>query len=252
MLLLLLTDLCVHRLCQAGGFNMAGVPAFYDLKDEKQAKQYLDKVGIEYRFQCYDEKRPDGCHRLGDYLEAFKRDYEKALKVYAKNCSENQYGASCFKLGQYRLLGRMGPKDPTAAFEAYRLGCDSGHGPSCHNAALMCQSGDASTDEKNKFVKAASFLKRGCDSDDIPSCQLLSAYYITGKEGLERNMEQAFAFAMKACDRGHMYACGNVARMYKLGEGVAKNEELARQYEKRAKELYKSVTEGEKTIKFSE
>jgi len=229
---------------------MTGVPAFYDLKDEQQVKEYLDRIGVEYRFQCYDEKRPDGCHRLADYLEAFKKDYEKALAVYTMNCSENRYGASCFKQGQYRLLGRMHPKDPIAAFESYRNGCDYGFGPSCHNAALLCQSGKLGAVDQSSG--AALFLKRGCEVGDVPSCQLLSTHYITGKNGVERDMEQAFKYAMKACDKGHMYACANVARMYKMGDGVAKNDELAIEYQKRAKELYRSVTEGERQIKFSE
>lgn len=231
---------------------MSGAPPFYDLQDEQQAKEYLDKVGIEYRFQCYDEKRPDGCHRLGDYLEAFQRDYAKALTVYAKNCSENRYGASCFKLGQYRIAGRAGPKDVSGAFESYKAGCDCKYAASCHNAALLCQAGVASSDDKVKYAEAASFLKRGCELGDVPSCQLLSAYYITGKDGVERNMELAFGYAMKACEKGHLYACANVARMYKLGEGVDKNEELATQFLKRAKDLYKSAVEGERNITFSE
>lgn len=32
----------------------------YDLTDEKQSKQYLRDVEIEYQFQCYDQKEADG------------------------------------------------------------------------------------------------------------------------------------------------------------------------------------------------
>ena len=32
----------------------------YDLKDEKQAAEYIKNVGIEYRYQCYQEKSPEG------------------------------------------------------------------------------------------------------------------------------------------------------------------------------------------------
>ena len=32
----------------------------YDLKNEEEAKEYIKNVGIEYRYQCYHEKRPDG------------------------------------------------------------------------------------------------------------------------------------------------------------------------------------------------
>lgn len=32
----------------------------YDLKDEESIKEYIENLGIEYRFSCYHEKRPDG------------------------------------------------------------------------------------------------------------------------------------------------------------------------------------------------
>lgn len=32
----------------------------YDLKDESAVKEYIDKLGIEYRFGCYNEKKPEG------------------------------------------------------------------------------------------------------------------------------------------------------------------------------------------------
>jgi cytochrome c oxidase assembly factor 7 len=231
---------------------MSGIPAFYDFKDQEQAKEYLERIGIEYRFQCYSELKPDGCHRLADYMEAFRHEFDKAHAVYLKNCSENHYGASCYKLGHYHMLGRVAAKDNEKAFQSYRSGCEYGYGPSCHNAGLLCQSGSVSLNKKPDYVSAESFLKQGCDLDDVPSCQLLSTYYITGKDGVQRNMEQAFRLAMKACDKGHMYACANVARMYLLGEGVEKNEKLAGHYKAKAKDLYRSVAEGERPIKFGE
>jgi cytochrome c oxidase assembly factor 7 len=230
---------------------MPGVSGLYDLKEEDQVKEYLNRVGVEYRFQCYSEKRPDGCHRLADYLEAFKHDYAKARSVYSMNCTGNHYGKSCFKLGHYDLLGRACSKDTTAAFTNYSLGCDYGHAPSCHNAALLLQSGEL-TDGKKDFVRAAEFLKRGCDGGDPPACQLLSTYYITGKDGVDRDMQLAFKFGLEACQRDHMYACANVGRMYSRGEGIEKNEVLAAEYRQKAQNLFKSVTEVEREIKFSE
>lgn len=32
----------------------------FDLKDEKSVKEYLDKLGIEYRFGCFSERNPEG------------------------------------------------------------------------------------------------------------------------------------------------------------------------------------------------
>lgn len=31
-----------------------------NFKDEAEVKDYLDNIGIEYRFGCYSEKKPDG------------------------------------------------------------------------------------------------------------------------------------------------------------------------------------------------
>lgn len=31
-----------------------------NFQDEAEVKQYLDNIGIEYRFGCYSEKKPDG------------------------------------------------------------------------------------------------------------------------------------------------------------------------------------------------
>lgn len=36
---------------------MAGLINF---KDEKEVKEYLDNIEVEYSFQCYKEKDPEG------------------------------------------------------------------------------------------------------------------------------------------------------------------------------------------------
>lgn len=213
--------------------------AFVDWKDQKQAQEYLDQIGIEYRFQCYGEKMKEGCHRLGDYLESMKGDFSRARKVYKMNCFDARYGHghSCFKYGQYNLVGKGGIRNLEKAHEAYAKGCDFGFGPSCGNAGLMHQEG-LIEDQNRDFVKAQSFLQRGCDLHDPQCCHQLSGYYITGKPGVERNMEKAFACALKACDKFYYPACVNTTLMYRKGEGVAANEELAKKYEQRSKELY--------------
>lgn len=32
----------------------------FDVKNESEVKEYLDKLGIEYRFGCFSEKKPEG------------------------------------------------------------------------------------------------------------------------------------------------------------------------------------------------
>lgn len=38
----------------------------YDLKNETEVKEYIDKLGVEYRFGCFSEKKPDGEWPLSD------------------------------------------------------------------------------------------------------------------------------------------------------------------------------------------
>lgn len=100
----------------------------FDLKDETEVKDYIEKLGVEYRFGCYSEKNPEGnliiqlfivvlspllhpypvCHLLGDYLEGVKKDFEKASKVYRSTCDDYGYSKSCLKYGKYAILGKGG------------------------------------------------------------------------------------------------------------------------------------------------
>ena len=227
---------------------MSGLAAQFDLKDPEQAKEYLDTLGIEYRFQCYHENIPDGCHRLGDFLEAFRKDYEKARTVFRTNCEDNKHGQSCFKLGNYCMVGRACDKDVGSALEYYRQGCEYGYYSSCHNAALIHQYGKA--DGNKDYVKAAEFLKKGCDGGNIPSCQSLSTYYIKGKEGVPQDMKKAFDYAQKACDAGHIFGCVNLSVMYLKGEGVAASHAMHEKYKKKAQDLYAGQKDTEKTLEF--
>lgn len=47
-----------------------------------------------------------GCHRLADFLESIQKDFEKAAKVFQTNCDDNNYAHSCYKFGNYKVLGR--------------------------------------------------------------------------------------------------------------------------------------------------
>lgn len=227
---------------------MAGLANMFDLRDEEQAKEYLETVGIEYRFQCYKEKIPDGCHRLADFFEAFKKDLPKARTVYGENCENNKHGHSCFKFGMYNMLGKAGDIDMASALRHFQLGCSYNYSPSCHNVALMHHLGKI--DGQKNYTKAIDYLQKGCDGNNVPSCQLLSTYYITGKEGVPKDMDKAFKYAQKACDMGHMYACANLSQMYRRGDGTEKNLELSEKYKERAKTLYNDVATMEETMTF--
>ena len=68
-----------------------------------QVTEYLQNLATEYRFSCYYEKEPKGCHLLADYLESIEKDSDTAFKVYLKNCDERSHAHSCHKVAGYRL-----------------------------------------------------------------------------------------------------------------------------------------------------
>jgi hypothetical protein len=37
----------------------------YNMKDEKEVKEYLANLSLEYRFGCYQEKKPEGESEVG-------------------------------------------------------------------------------------------------------------------------------------------------------------------------------------------
>ena len=69
-----------------------------------QVKEYLENLGTEYRFSCYYEKEPKGCHLLADYLLAIKNDAVTAFQVYLKNCDVRNFAHSCHKVAGFRVV----------------------------------------------------------------------------------------------------------------------------------------------------
>ncbi|KAI1892041.1 hypothetical protein AGOR_G00149900 [Albula goreensis] len=188
---------------------MAGLINF---GDEEEVKQFLDNIGIEFSYQCHKQKDPEGCQRLADYLEGVKRNYEATAQVLTHNCEVNGHGESCYKLGAYHVSGKGGvPECLKKAYSCFTRSCKAG---------------------------AREYYEKACAAGFAPSCFNLSTMYIQGSPGLDKNMEQALKYSMEACQLGHVWACANASRMYKLGEGTAKDNEKAEELKNRAKLLH--------------
>ena len=99
---------------------------------------------------------------------------------------------------------------------------------------------------RSDFIESSELLERGCNElHDVACCQQLSTYFIQGKPGLGVDFARAFPLAEKACLGGHMYACANLAQMYRNGDGVAADLKQFEYYKNRAKRLHKEATKPE-------
>lgn len=155
----------------------------FDLKNESDVKEYLEKLGIEYRFGCYSEKKPDVCHLLGDYLEGIKKDFDKAGKVYRSNCDDYGYAKSCLKYGNYSFLGkgRASDKgDPVKAYQYYEKGCELNDPDACLHSGLLLVSKSIPKEMKRDVGKAFQYLTKSCEMNNGNACFYLSGMHISG------------------------------------------------------------------------
>ncbi|CAK1589693.1 unnamed protein product [Parnassius mnemosyne] len=202
----------------------------YNLQKEEDVKQYVENLGIEYRFGCYHEKKPEVCQLLGDYLEAIKKDYKKAAVVYKNNCLDYNYGKSCLKYGNYSLIGRGRDKpDPKEALQYFEKGCELSDPASCLHAGVLLTNTGSDITVQRDVPKGYNYLKKSCDRNDDMACHYLSGMYLAGvprnvvdfnPHNPEKNknidylikpdLKQAFQFANKACELGNIYACANI------------------------------------------
>ncbi|XP_013105577.2 cytochrome c oxidase assembly factor 7 homolog [Stomoxys calcitrans] len=254
----------------------------YDLKKESDVKEYIDKLGVEYRFGCYSEKKPEVCHLLGDYLEGIKKDFEKAAKVYKSTCDDYGYAKSCFKYGNYSFLGKGksgGNKgDPRAAFSYYEKGCNLNDSDSCLHSGLLLVSRSMPKEIDRDVQKGLTYLTKSCDMNNATACFYLSGMHISGVQNkpeeynphappstqapqkpvkesdyiVQKDMKKAFEFAYKACELRNMYACANLSQMYARGDGTEKNETEAEKYKKVAMELQEEIKKQQQTLQFQQ
>lgn len=236
--------------------SSAGVGAGVDLKESSEVAEYLENLGIEYRFGCYHEQNPKSCHLLGDYLEGIKKDFAKALRIYSTNCEDYKHGHSCHKVAGYKYVGKACTKDADQAYDYFQRGCELGHYNSCLNIGLL----DSAKVDKNYLrtvppnpTKSLSSFKRACDEGDLAeACHRYSAMFIKGVQNVcEKNMEEAFKYSLKACELGNLGGCVNLSMMYAKGEGTEKNPVAAKEYGDIAAEMMAQLKEQQR-IAFAE
>ncbi len=191
---------------------MASVGRGVDLKDKEEVKEYLENLGIEYRFGCYHEKNPKACHLLGDYMEAVKKDFHRALKIYETNCLDFSFAHSCHKTAGYRSVGKASDKDLDTAYDLFVRGCDLGYFPSCLNAGLIDQGLAEQTQRKRDPKRAAHYFKRACEGGEIAeACHRYASYFL---KGVDQVIQVRWCLAMRSSFRSAL-CCSSCRRTWR-------------------------------------
>ncbi|PSN55207.1 Cytochrome c oxidase assembly factor 7 [Blattella germanica] len=210
------------------------------VKDEIRIKEIVENIGAQFRYGCYNQKRPEACHLLAEFFETIKEDLHKAGIIYKSNCDDYKYGRSCFSYAHHKLLGRNGDSD--GAFHYFCKGCDLGVGESCLSAGLMCIGDGKHATRTKDYKKGLQLLGKGCDSNQHFCCYFMGAVYMSGlpDANIERDIAVARKYSEKGCALGSAMACQALSQMYLTGDGVPRDEQKAHDYRARAQQLHNS------------
>nr|VZI43182.1 unnamed protein product [Spirometra erinaceieuropaei] len=235
------------------GPNDSGLLPF---KSEAETEEYLDELGLKFRYACTKEKDPIQCHSLGLWLETFKRNWVEAESIYRDNCFTRRFPESCTKYAFLKLFGGEGiTRDKQLAFEALKFGCHvAGDARCCQTAGEQLLDGVIPDNEN--FDQAAEFFKLGSQRGlPVSSYYLGSLYYARAQRQRSADIRQsgsvsrprseaelqlrknALQYWVTACEKRHELACRNVARAYHIGDAVEKDEELSAKYMKLAENI---------------
>ncbi|CAD5211913.1 unnamed protein product [Bursaphelenchus okinawaensis] len=239
-------------------------------EEQKERREYVKNIGIEYRYGCYEEKKPDTCHVLGEYLEAIDLSFAKAYQIFKDNCEERKFPRSCFKYAMYTLAGKECEASLKNTIEPLTVSCEGKVPPGCRYLSLVYWNGEP--DRKPDSKLAEHYMKKACDMEDAEACWLLSTWYINSdsmkiavkgvknpssevnrdKLGrLEKDMEKALKYAKLACDLNIPQSCLNAARILKIGDGVAKDLDAAKLYLDKAKAMNEMIKKGKNATGFT-
>ncbi|XP_037289076.1 cytochrome c oxidase assembly factor 7 isoform X5 [Rhipicephalus microplus] len=150
----------------------------YDLQKEEDVKEFLENLGIEYRFECFKEKKPDGS----------VVDKAEAQRYYQLGC-EVGHAKACFGVG----LGLTSPdsgmeQDVTKGLAFFSKACDMGSADGCYFASSLYITGREGLPRDMR--RAYEFAMRACDLKNMQACSNVALMYARG-QGVKKDASQA-------------------------------------------------------------
>ena len=109
---------------------------------QKERREYVQNIGIEYRFGCYEEKRGESCHLLGEYMEAIEQNFVKSFELFRDNCELRKYPKSCYKYAMYLLNGKECEPSFKKMIQPLEIACSDKIPPACRYLSLVYWNGE--------------------------------------------------------------------------------------------------------------
>jgi len=95
-------------------------------------------------------------------------------------------------------------------------------------------------------------LEKACNNRHSEACYVASNIHFVGIEeiGLKPDKVKFLEYSIKACDQNELKGCVNASLVYKKGDCVPKDLELAQKYKEKALDIQRQIKE-EKGVQFS-
>uniref|UniRef100_H3A7C9 Cytochrome c oxidase assembly factor 7 n=1 Tax=Latimeria chalumnae TaxID=7897 RepID=H3A7C9_LATCH len=227
---------------------MAGL---IDFQNEEEVKQFLNNIGIEYSYQCHKEKDPEDCLKRVKLL-FIQKSSDSHIFLIKTNSKKILYSGHYLNFFFPLLISGGIAQDLKAAYDCFLKSCAKGGKKSidaCHNVGLLAHDGRALGNKPDPTV-ARDYYTKACNGSFAASCFNLSALYLQGAPGIPKDMSQALKYSLRACDLGHIWGCANASRIYKLGDGTAKDDAKAEALKNRARALHTEQQKASQQLKF--
>lgn len=205
--------------------------------DLKPLDDDLKNRMLQFEIDCNDgEGNAYACHSVAEFHAVINNDHAKAAEVLRKNCDgRNKYGASCFKLGRFLIMGKGVEPNDNDAFRRFEQACDKGISQGCFHLGNMLVEGTVVKDP----VRAMDVFGKACREGDSESCFLQGKRLLAPKAPL-RNPPKAAESLLSACDASHAPSCRLLAVLYRNGDvGVQPDLQKFAEYKMRTEELVK-------------
>jgi len=191
---------------------------------------------LQFELDCNDGNgNAYACHSVAEFHAVIYNDHAKAATFLEKNCDgKNNYGASCFKLGRFLIMGKGVEPDDALAFKRFEKACSLGISQGCFHLAAMLMEDSPIKDKP----RAIATYDKACATGDQESCFYFGQHLLNPDLGKLRDPPRAKASLTTSCDAGHAPSCRLLAVMFKNGDsGVPSDLEKFEEYKRRTEEL---------------
>ena len=163
-----------------------------------------------------------------------KATRNEGILILKQNASRNN-PESNYNLGLIDLEGKYNCEcNSSSAFNYFRKAAHLNHPNACFHYARMLANGEGDVPKNPK--RAADYYRKGISLGDIDS--MINYAIMLQKdniEGVNQDLEKAASLFKEAADEGNKFAMKKYAQCLSKGQGVEKDEDLAEEYNNRAK-----------------